>query len=180
MAGAKLLSRLLRMTGFVATWFQLLEGEGILRVGVKPRKTGCICTKCNRRGKIVHRVKECRIWEDIIVCGYRVLFYYAPAEILCSTHGRIQERIPWANDHSRISYRLEYLVLVYCQMMTQKAAAHLLHIPKSTLSDLLHNAITRLREEQALREIVWVSFEGFAPQNQHPSGPECPSTGGSP
>ena len=72
-------------------------------------------------------------------------FFYAPAEILCPTHGRVQERIPWADSHARVSYRLEYLVLLYCQIMTQKAAASLLRMAKSTLSDVLHRAISRLR-----------------------------------
>jgi transposase len=36
-------------------------------------------------------------------------------------------------------------------MMTQKAASELLHIPKSTLSDLLHRAITRIREGHRIR-----------------------------
>ena len=82
--------------------------------------------------------------------GYRNLwnaqhFFYAPHEIHCPTHGRVQESIPWASAHSRISYRLEYLVLLFCQIMTQKAAARLLHMPSSTLSDILHRAIERLR-----------------------------------
>ena len=152
MTGAKLLSRLLQMTGFVATWVDFRDADRLLRVGVKPRKTGCRCSRCNRRSKIVRR-SACRVWEDVVVCGSRVLFHYAPAEIRCPTHGLVQERIPWASEHSRITYRLEYLVLAYCQSMTQKAAAQLLHIPKSTLSDHLHAAITRLREGHVIADI---------------------------
>ena len=72
-------------------------------------------------------------------------FFYAPAEIRCPTHGRVQERIPWADSHARVTYRLEYLILLFCQIMTQKAAARLLKIWHSTLSDILHRAIERLR-----------------------------------
>lgn len=79
------------------------------------------------------------------------VFFYRPKEIQCPTHGRIQEDIPWAEAYARITYRLEYIILVYCQMMTQKAAAELLHMAASTLSDLLHRIIGRLREGHRIR-----------------------------
>lgn len=80
-------------------------------------------------------------------------FFYAPKEILCPTHDRVQEAIPWASSYSRITYRLEYLILSFCQIMCQKAAARLLHLPTSTLSDLLHRAITRMREGHTITDI---------------------------
>lgn len=89
-------------------------------------------------------------------CRY---FFYHPKEILCPTHGRVQENIPWAEAYARITYRLEYIILVYCQLMTQKAAAPLLHIAKSTLSDLLHRAIERLREGHRIRGLRSVGVE---------------------
>jgi transposase len=85
------------------------------------------------------------------VCGWSVFFRYPPKEILCPTHGRIQEMIPWAEPYARITYRFEYALLLYSQMMTQKAASQLLHIPASTLSDLLHQSITRLRDGHRIR-----------------------------
>jgi len=50
-----------------------------------------------------------RSWEDIVVCGIKIYFRYRPKEIDCPTPGRQQEIIPWAQDHSRITYRLEFL-----------------------------------------------------------------------
>ncbi len=43
--------------------------------------------------------------------------------------------------------------------MTQKAAAQLLHIPKSTLSDLLHRTIDRLREGHRIRGLRSVGVD---------------------
>lgn len=80
-------------------------------------------------------------------------FFYSPKEIHCPTHGRVQERIPWAATYSRITYRLEYLVLKLSQAMTQKAASEILHISKSTLSDLLHRSIKRMREGHHISDI---------------------------
>lgn len=80
-------------------------------------------------------------------------FFYTPKEIACPTHGRVQERIPWAAGYSRITYRLEYLILKLSQLMTQKAASDILHMPKSTFSDLLHRSIERLREGHSIGDI---------------------------
>ena len=151
MADKKLLERLLRMKGFKVTWFELHERKRELHIGVNPHKTGCRCPLCDRRCKIVAILPECRIWRDITLCGQQVFFYYNPKEVDCPTHGRVQENIPWADTFARITYRFEYLMLVYCQMMTQKAAAQLLHIAKSTLSDLLHRTIKRIREGHRIR-----------------------------
>jgi len=66
---------------------------------------------------------------------------YAPKEIQCPTHGRVQEAIPWAPAYSRITYRLEWRICTLCQILTQKAAAEILKMASSTLSDLLHRII---------------------------------------
>ena len=117
-----------------------------LHLWVKPHKNGCRCPHCRKRRPILHIGTDTRIWRDLSVCGWTVFFLYAPKEILCPIHGRVQEDIPWADPYARVTYRFEHALLIYCQMMTQKAAARLLHISPSTLSDLLHQSIHRLRE----------------------------------
>jgi transposase len=67
--------------------------------------------------------------------------------------------IPWAEPYARITYRFEYSLLVYCQLMTQKAASELLHIPTSTLSDLLHQSITRLRAGHRIRGLKSIGVD---------------------
>jgi transposase len=101
------------------------------------------------------------------VCGWTVWLQHCPREIYCPTHGRIVEEIPWADKHSRITYRFEYALLKYCQMMTQKAAAELLHIPKSTLSDLLHRAIARIRKGHRIRRLRTIGIDEFSYAKGH-------------
>jgi len=92
---------------------------------------------------------------------------YAPKEIECPTHGRVQEKIPWADNLARVTYRLEYLVLVYSQMMTQKAAGQLLQIPSSTFSDNLHRAITRIRDGHRIRGLAAVGIDEVSYRKGH-------------
>ena len=120
---------------------------------VKPFKNGALCPRCNRRGKNVHTVGTPRIWRDLPVCGRQVFFIYSPREIICRTHGRMQEFIPWADLYSRVTHRFEYALLVYCSTMTQKAAAQFLKISQSALSDLLHRIITRTRQDHKVRNL---------------------------
>ncbi len=120
---------------------------------VKPYKNGCRCPKCNRRGEIITHTKVLRKWQDIPIHGIGVFLVYQPKEIYCPTHGRVQEDIPWAEEYSRITYRFEYATLKFCRDMTQKAAADLLKIPKSTLSDNLHRIISRIREGHRIRDL---------------------------
>ena len=75
------------------------------------------------------------------------------------TPASLKEDIPWADAYARITYRFEYAMLVYCQLMTQKAAARILHIPKSTLSDLLHRSITRIRDGHRIRGLKCVGID---------------------
>ena len=147
MTSNKLLSRLLKMQGFCVTWFSFRSDE-LLEIGVKPRKTGCRCPLWCRRGVIVCTIAP-RRWDDIVVCARRCVLVYAPREIICATHGRVQEEIPWAQAYSRISYRLLFMRL--CQNMTQKAAAKILHIPKSSLSDLLHRKVEQTRANHKIK-----------------------------
>ena len=122
-------------------------------------KNGCRCPTCGRRGRILHQTTAWRRWEDIAVMGMRVLLWYAPKEIQCPTHGRVQEEVPWAPAHARISYRLEWRICALCQTMTQKTAAAILVLPTSTLSNLLHRVITRVRVGHRIRGVTTLGVD---------------------
>jgi predicted DNA-binding protein (UPF0251 family) len=83
--------------------------------------------------------------------GWTVWLLYYPREIHCPTHRRHLEDIAWADEYAQVSYRYEYMILRYCQLMTQKAAAQLLRVSQSTLSDQLHRIIQRLRSGLRIR-----------------------------
>jgi transposase len=150
MTGNKIVAKLLRFKGLRVVDFRF-EGRHNLRLTVTPHKNGCRCPECGRRGTIVRVIPEARWWRDITVCGWTVWLQHCPREIWCPTHGRLVEQIPWADRFARVTYRFEYAMLKYCQMMTQKAAAQLLHVSASTLSDLLHRTIDRLRDGHRIR-----------------------------
>lgn len=147
--------------------FSFTDRNRRLDITVKPYKNGCRCPECGRRGKIVRQRTEVRYWKDLPVHGIEVNLCYAPKEILCATHGRVQEDIPWAEGHARISYRFEYALLRFCQAMTQKTAAELLRIPKSTLSDLLHAIITRERADHKIRNLREVGVDEVSYRKGH-------------
>ena len=151
MTNNKLIRTLLRLVGLRACAFWFKHHRREFHLHVKPYKNGARCVQCQRRGKIVRTLPEARVWRDVPVCGWAVFFHYFPREIECPTHGRAQELIPWAEGYARVTYRLEFLVVVYSQQMTQKAAAELLHLPKSTFSDILHRTITRCRDGHRVR-----------------------------
>ncbi len=159
MNNLKLLHKILRLNGMKITDFWFKNRNKELHLTVKPYKNGCRCPDCERRGRIVRPVTEFRRWEDLTLMGMKVLLWYAPKEILCPTHGRMQENIPWAAAYSRITYRLEWRICALCQIMTQKAAAEILKMPPSTLSDLLHRIITRVRDGHKIRGLVTLGVD---------------------
>ena len=159
MSNLKLLSKILRLQSLKITEFWFKNGEQELHLAVKPYKNGCRCPTCGRRGRIVHQTTAWRRWEDIAVMGMRVLLWYAPKEIRCPTHGRVQEDIPWAPANARITYRLEWRICALCQTMTQKAAAAILVLPTSTLSNLLHRVITRVRVGHRIRGVTTLGVD---------------------
>lgn len=162
MSNTKLLGTILRLKGLKITDFRLKPRKQELHLCVKPYKNGCRCPHCGRRGRIVRQGPTARVWEDLTLLGLKVLLWYAPKEIACPTHGRIQEEIPWAAPFSRITYRLEWRICALCQIMTQKAAAGLLKMPGSTLSDLLHRVINRTREDHRIRGLKTVGVDEIA------------------
>ena len=159
MSNLKLLYKILRLKGMKITQFWFKNRNKELHLAVKPYKNGCRCPECERRCRIVRHTTELRRWEDLTLMGMKVLLWYAPKEICCPTHGRVQETIPWAPAYSRITYRLEWRVCSLCQIMTQKAAAEILVMPSSTLSDLLHRIITRVRHGHKIRGLVTLGVD---------------------
>jgi len=155
---SKVIGKLLKFKGFKAVNLAFKRGNE-LHIAVKPFKNGCQCSQCGRRGKIVRIRPQVRWWRDIPVGGWTVWFMYAPREIHCPTHGRVEERLPWADQYARVTYRYEYVMLRYCQMMTQKAAAGLLRISASTLSDQLHRCIKRIRAGHRVRGLRTIGID---------------------
>jgi transposase len=162
MTATKFIRNLLQLKELFVYDFLIDKKDKTLYLWVKPYKNGCRCPICNKRGKIVRQYDHSREWTDLQVYGYKVKLLYFPKEIHCPKHGRIQENIPWADTYARITYRFEYAMLVYCQIMTQKAAAYLLHISTSTLSDLLHRTIERIREGHRIRGLKSVGIDEIA------------------
>ena len=158
MGNRTLLSKLLRLNDVKITYFEFKNRDKELHVGVKPYKNGCCCPKCGRRCPIVCIGKK-RAWSDVTILGRKVIFWYAPKEIKCPTHGRAQEEIPWAAPLSRVTYRLEYIVCSLGRIMTQKAAADILKLPTSTMSDILHRVITRVRTGHKIRGLVTLGVD---------------------
>lgn len=133
-----------------------------LHLWVKPYRNGCRCPVCERRAPIVRTMPKERIWQDVNVCGIIVYLHYPPHEIRCPTHGRRQEIIPWATIDAQVTHRFEVLMLHYCQAMTQLQAAQLLGISKSTLSDILHRTIERLRYNHHIRSLRTIGIDEVA------------------
>lgn len=158
MGNTKLLTTLLRLKGVKITYFEFKDRDKELHVGIKPNKNGCRCQKCGRRCPIV-RIGKKRSWSDVTILGRKVIFWYAPKEINCPTDGRGQEEIPWAAPLSRVTYRLEYIICSLGRIMTQKAAADILKIATSTLSDILHRVITRVRDGHKIRGLVTLGVD---------------------
>ena len=165
MTAGRLLAKLLRFKGFrvVSWWF---EGRSDFVVAVKPYKNGCRCPECGQRGRIV-RTLPARRWRDVRVCGRTLWLLYGPREIQCRAHGRVTEVIPWADRYARISYRFEYVLLRFCQIMPQKAAAELLGIAKSTLSDLLHRSVVRVRAGHRIRDLKTMGIDEISYAHGH-------------
>lgn len=153
MSNLKLLYKILRLKGMKITDFWFKNHDKELHLTVKPYKNGCCCPECGRRSRIVRTATKLRCWEDLTLMGLKIMLWYAPKEIQCPTHGRVQEEIPWAPAYSRITYRLEWRICVLCQSMTQKMAAKILVMPTSTLSNLLHRIILRVRDGHKIRAL---------------------------
>lgn len=159
MTNSKFIRKLLHLRDVTIRKFKFTDYDKELHLYVWPHKCGAECPECGRRCKIVREMDEERVWRDLVVSGTSLYFHFRAREIFCPTHGRSQENIPWAEDYSRISYRLEYLVLAYAQIMTQKAAAVALNIPKSTFSEILHRSISRLRKGHRIRGLTSIGID---------------------
>ncbi len=155
----RFMSKLLQFTDLKVTGFAFKEQVKELHICVKPYKNGCCCPDCGHRCKIVQQTKKLRCWDDLVVCGWKIILLYAPKEINCPIHGRHQEVIPWALGHAQHTYRHEYTLLTYAKHMTQKIASELLRITSSTFSNRLHRAIVCARKDHKIKELTTLGVD---------------------
>lgn len=162
----KFILKLFHFTDLAIVSFHFDHRDRTLHIFVKPYKNGCRCPDCNQRGKIVQTLKN-RQWRDVPFGRWKVILNYAPREIRCRIHGRVQEVIPWATINARVTYRFEYLMLRYASVMTQKQAAELLRIPASTLAELLHRTIKNLRKGRKIRGLKRIGIDEISYRKGH-------------
>ena len=167
MTACKAIAKLLKLNKILKIVDFRFCRDGSLRLDVKPFKNGARCRECGRRSRLVRRRAVARQWRDLPVAGREVSLGYVPREIMCPTHGRTEEDIPWAARHARVSYRFEYAVLRLCQVMTQKAASELLHMSASTLSDQLHRSIERYRHGHRVRGVRVIGIDEVSYHKRH-------------
>ncbi len=168
----KLLRTLLGFKNLLVTGHELLPRKGVLWLAVKPDKNGACCPHCGRRGKIVKRnrkqiARASRTWRDLPVGGLATAITYSPREIICETHGRVQEDIPWAALHSRTTYRFDFQMMRLCKVMTQKEAAAQLGVPASTLAEMLHRCVGRYRDGHKLRGLKNLGIDEISYKRGH-------------
>ena len=89
---------------------------------------------------------------------------YWPRESRCPTHGRVTEKLPWADTWAQVSYRFEYLMLRDCQIIMQKPAARLLRVPES---DLLHRSIQAGREGHRTHGLKLIGIDEVSYHKSH-------------
>ena len=157
----KSIARLLKLKDLLLVGLTFHK-DNIARLHVKPKKNGCRCPVCDRRCRIVRERTQAREWRDLTVGGWQLQLVYRPREIHCVTHGRVQERIPWAEAAAQTTYRFEFVMLKLCKNMTQKAAAEILGVAPSTLSDLLHRSIERHRSGHKIRGLKHLGVDEIA------------------
>lgn len=167
MTAAKAIAKLLKLNRILKVVELRYRRDGALMLEVKPFKNGARCPECARRGRLVRTRPVARQWRDLPVAGREVFLCYFPREIVCRTHGRREEAIPWSARHARITCRLEYAILRLSQVMTQKAAAALLHLPPSTLSDQLHRSVERQREGHRIRGLRVIGIDEISYHKRH-------------
>lgn len=159
MTTSKFIRNLFHLRDMIVKNFHFANYHKELHLYIAPHKCGAECPVCHRRCKIIREMEDERMWRDLMVSGTAIYFHFRLREIDCPTHGRSQEHIPWAEAYSRASFRLEYLILAYSQIMTQKAAAQALCIPKSTFSEILHRSITRIRDGHRIRGLKSIGID---------------------
>jgi transposase len=167
MTANKAIAKLLKLHKILKVSDLQYRRDGSLSLSVKPYKNGARCPDCGRRGKIVRTRPVARQWRDLPVAGREVTLVYFPREIVCATHGRCEEEIPWSAPHARITTRLEYAILRLCQTMTQKAAAELLRLSASTLSEQLHRSVTRRRAGHRIRRLRVIGIDEISYHKRH-------------
>ena len=163
MTAEHLIKKLIHCNGIKISNFHLDQDDMLLHLWVKPHKNGARCPDCGRRCKIVKNAdRPERTWTDMPMGEWKVKYCYCPKEIICPTHGRCQENIPWASAYSRFTFRFEHLMLAYASVMTLRAAADLLRVPISTLSDNLHKCITRARDGHKITNLTSIGIDGIS------------------
>lgn len=167
MTVSKFIRKLLGLQDLVVTAFEFRDRDRELVLDVKPQGQSGLCPECQRRGERVASTPGIREWRDVSVLDTQVVFRYQPREIHCPVHGRRQEWIPFAAPYSRVTHRLDYLIVHHCKAMTQKAAAKLLHLAPATLSDLLHGVIQRVRKGHRIRGLRKIGIDEISYRKGH-------------
>ncbi len=153
MSNLKILYKILRLKGMKISDFWFKNRNNALHLAVKSYQNTCGCPQCGRHARVVHQTSLFGCLEILSLSGMKVLFRYAPKEIECPTHGRMQETTMGSEI---LAHHLPPGVASVHPVpdLSQDAAAGILQMASSALIDLLHRIITHVRQTHKTRGLV--------------------------
>ena len=158
MSNLKLLRTILRLKRLQITHFRFLHRDTELHLAVKPYKNGCRCPTCGRRGRIVHQPTELRRWEDVA---------HGPARraLVCPEGDPVPDpRARAGGDPLGAGLCPRHLpagVAPLCPVSDHdpEGCGRDFAVPTSTLSNLLHRVITRVRHGHTIRGLTTLGVD---------------------
>ena len=169
MTACKAIAKLLKLNKILKIVDFRFCRDGSLRLDVKPFKNGARCRECGRRSRLVRRRAVARQWRDLPVAGREVSLGYVPREIMCPTHGRTEEDIPWAARHAptgQLSVRVRRAAPVSGDDAEGCVRAPA-YLSASTLSDQLHRSIERYRHGHRVRGVRVIGIDEVSYHKRH-------------
>lgn len=160
-----LLRRLIGVSGLVVEGVRF--EDGVMVVGVKPRRRKARCAQCGRVRPGYDRLRP-RRWRHLGVGSLRIELEYAPRRVSCARCGGVRvEAVTWAAHASNFTYDFEELVAYLTQVTDKTQVTQLMGIAWSTVGAIVHRVVERKRDPDLLEGLRCIGVDEFGYKKRH-------------
>jgi transposase len=141
--------------------------EGVLVVGVRPRRRRARCAQCERVSPGYDRLPT-RRWRHLGLGRLRIELEYAPQRVKCRHCGGVHvEAVAWAAHGSSFTYEFEELVAYLAQVTDKTQVKELMGISWSTVGSIVQRVVDRKLPADLLRGLRRIGVDEFGYRRRH-------------
>lgn len=125
------------------------------------------CGNCNKRAKVVDRVRNERTFLHVPLWGIAVFLRYWPRRVNCPDCGIRREQLPWADGKEQITKQLSVTIALWTKLLAVDVVAKMFGVHWNTVYAAVRKAVSYGLAHRKFGTLLYIGIDEIARKKGH-------------